>query len=404
MKSKVQPRARKDRRSYATTLGALFCAASFNVYAVTYTNIHNFNGYTGSIGARYHSLISTSALAQGSDGNLYGTAQSDQSSPTCGTIFRITPKGHFTKLHDFTHINGCNPQGGLVRGNDGAFYGATYRGGSYDTGVIFRVTRSGTVTTLAHFRSAYDSANVGVLEKSRLTLGSDGNFYGVARRGGNGHGTVFKVTPSGRLVSVKKFNYTDGSQPDGPLLRGGDGNLYGSTPFGGKYHQGVAFKITRAGSFSVLHHFGATTNSPRNPAGAMAQLGDGNFYGVTTNGGSNAAGTVYKMTPRGAVTRLYNFDSSSTGRGAYPYSGLIEGRDGKLYGATSSGGAAINPCDCGVLFKITRSGAYSVLSAFDGTRGQFPYHALPMQHSNNSLYGIAAGGAKDLGVIYKLTP
>lgn len=405
MSATTQPKTTKHRRRLATATIALLCAIAFNVNAApTYTNVYNFDGLTGSVGARYNSLLGTSALVQGSDGNLYGTAYTDQSSPTCGTIFRVTQGGNLAKLHDFTQLDGCNPHGGLTLGRDGAFYGATYSGGTYNSGVIFRVARGGSISTLAHFPSPYDTDNVGVLEKSTLTLGEDGNFYGVARRGGNGYGTVFKATPGGALTLLHKFNYSDGSQSDGPLIRGKDGNFYGSTPFGGAYHQGVAFKISRMGVYNVLHHFGATETGPRNPAGALAQHGDGNFYGVTTNGGFHSAGTVYKMTPNGAVTKLYNFDSSNRGRGAYPYSGLIKGKDGKLYGATSTGGAALNACDCGVLFSVTTSGAYTALAAFNGANGKFPYHAAPTQHTNGSLYGLAAGGANNLGIIYKLTP
>lgn len=389
--------------SKAMTIG-LMGVASMSTHAATYTDLHDFDGLTGSVGARYQSLVGTSALAKGSDGNLYGTAYTDQSSPTCGTIFRLTPSGTFTKLHDFTQLDGCNPHGGLTLGQDDAFYGVTHSGGSYNSGVMFRVTRGGAITVLAHFPSAYDTANVGLLEKSALTSGGDGNFYGVARRGGNGYGTIFKATPNGTLTLLHKFNDSDGSQPDGPLLRGRDGNFYGTTPFGGTFHQGIAFRITRAGAFTVLHHFGATAVAPRNPAGTLAQLNDGNFYGVSTNGGAHAAGTLYKLTPSGTVTRLYSFNGDWRGKGAYPYGGLIKGNDGNLYGATSTGGTAANNCDCGVFFRATSAGSYVPLAAFDGARGKYPYHALPVQHTNGAFYGLASGGAYNHGVIYKLTP
>lgn len=404
MNTKAQPGTSNPRQRICAAIGALLCVACLSVNAATFTKVHDFGGLDGSMGTRYHSLIGNSVLMQGPDGNLYGTAHADQSSPTCGTIFRVSSSGNFTKLHEFTQLDGCNPHGGLTLGRDGAFYGTTHSGGTYNSGVIFRVTRAGATTVLAHFPSAYDAANVGLLEKSALTLGSDGNFYGVARRGGNGYGTLFKASASGNLTLLHKFNYGDGSEPDGPLVQGTDGSFYGTTPFGGNYHQGSAFKITRTGAFTVLHHFGATASSSRNPAGALVQLNDGNFYGVSTNGGVHAAGTLYKMTPTGAVTRLYSFNGDWQGKGAYPYGGLIKGKDGKLYGATSTGGTAANNCDCGVFFRATSAGGYVPLAAFDGARGKYPYHALPVQHTNGAFFGLAVGGAYQHGVIYKLTP
>jgi len=204
----------------------------------------------------------------------------------------------FHTILSFDKPNGLDPVGPLVLVKDGNFYGTTLNGGTDDFGTVFKVTKKGTLTTLYSFLCSPISCAAGYSPQA-LTLGMDGNFYGVAELGGiNGHGTVFKITHKGVLTTLYSFcaqqNCTDGEMPNGPLVLGRDGNFYGTTYSGG------------------------------------------------SSGGVGGAGTVFKVTPGGTVTTLYSFCSEAyCADGQLPVAGLVRGRDGNFYGTTPDGGKGI---------------------------------------------------------------
>jgi len=237
------------------------------------------------------------------------------------------------------------PAAGLVQGSDGNFYGTTTAGGTGGGGAVFKLTSTGALTTLHSFNTLA-FVNDGLTPNASLVVGNDGNFYGTTTYGGAyDYGTVFKITPSGTLTILYSFDNTDGAYPDAALVKGSDGNFYGTTTHGGGAgSQGTVFKITPTGALTILHSFNGTTNGLL-PEGGLVLASNGSFYGTTVNGGLNSYGTAYTITPSGTFTSLYSFTAAD---GRYPYASLIQDSSGDFYGTTISGGASGN----GTVFKL----------------------------------------------------
>ena len=239
----------------------------------------------------------------------------------CGTVFKLSRAGVLTTLHEFcaTATSVCNddgerPNGGLVQAADGSFYGTTTYGGTStnclngsNCGTIYKITPQGTLTILHNFNYS-DGAN----PYSGLIQGADGNFYGTTFAGGancpsiRGCGTVFKMTPTGTLTTLHNFcslrNCADGSGPNAGLVQGTDGNLYGTTTTGGggvgaPGGSGTIFRITTAGTLTTLYRFCLQSQCPDGgaPYGGLLQGTNGTFYGTTTYGGSLTQGTVFSL-------------------------------------------------------------------------------------------------------------
>jgi uncharacterized repeat protein (TIGR03803 family) len=308
--------------------------------------------------------------------------------------------------------DGANPYSTLIQASDGNFYGTTINGGTSSDGTVFEITPGGAETVLYSFQGG---AADGAHPYSKLIQANDGNFYGMTAGGGaSGVGTIFKITPSGTETVLHSFagNPTDGAYPSGSLLQASDGNFYGMTAQGGSSNTnlvgyGVVFKITPGGTETVLHSFGGPPSDGSSPAGALIQASDGNLYGLTPYGGSSNGGAVFKITPSGILTNLYFFQGGTTD-GIIPYGNLIQASDGNFYGTTSQGGGA---ADGGVVFKITPGGAETVLYSFQGglyssqatTDAGNPWGSL-IQASDGNLYGLTQyGGAKDDGAIFRIT-
>ena len=160
-------------------------------------------------------------------------------------------------------------------------------------------------------------------------------------------GTVFKITPSGTLTTLWNFDLTHGSYPVG-LVQAADGHLYGITELGGDDNAGTVFKISTGGTLMTLLSFDATDGAY--PEAALVQATDGSFYGTTGGGGSGrcdaGCGTVFKITSRGKLTPLHRFVETD---GSDPYGGLIQGTDGSFYGTTYAGGSSSN----GTVFRLS---------------------------------------------------
>jgi uncharacterized repeat protein (TIGR03803 family) len=209
-----------------------------------------------------------SSLILGSDGNFYGTTFIGGNS-NYGTVFRITPAGVETVLYSFLGgSDGELPSASLAEGSDGNFYGTTPFGGSSRDGTIFRITPSGEETVLYSFPGG--TAN-GANPYTALIQGDDGSFYGTTQAGGNensnpcggGCGSLFKFTPTGNETVLYLFaaSMMDGALPAGSLVQGSDGNFYGTTSDGGQFDGGTVFRITPAGVLTVLHSFAGTQNN-----------------------------------------------------------------------------------------------------------------------------------------------
>jgi len=324
------------------------------------------------------------------------------------TAVALSAQG-FKMVHSFNGADGSNSWGQMIQGADGNFYGTTQSGGNNNCdqgcGTIFKVTPSGTLTTLHSFTDTPD----GSLAFSGLVQAANGDLYGTTLGGGalnancapfraTGCGTVFKITPSGTLTILHRFNSSDGQGPAGQLLLANDGNYYGTTGGGAQYGGGTAFKITPSGALTTLHVFSGSEGY--SPQGALIQATDGNLYGTTFSGGANAVGNVFKMTLSGTVTSLHIFDNTN-GDGAYPYAGLIQGTDGDFYGTTETGGTYLY---YGSVYKITAAGVVTILHSFNVTDGDIPTANL-IQVSNGDFYGTTPyGGVNNFGTIFAITP
>lgn len=349
--------------------------------AQTFSVLYDFGsgGDQDPVSPSYSGLI-----AQGRDGNLYSTAPSLLNEYSYyGAAFKFTPLGALTVLYAFAAgASGASPYSGLVMGRDGNFYGTTDYYGGTNYGTVFKITPDGTLSVLYTFTGQADGGH----PYAPPIQGSDGNLYGTTTAGSYGvsdYGTVYKLTPAGRLTALYQFDQAHGTSPFTPLVEGNDGNFYGVTVTGGNLNLGVVFRISPSGKFRVLYNFDRTHGSQ--PYGPLVLANDGNFYGTTFNGGTKGSGVVFKITPNGKLTIIHNF--VGTGGGFYSCTGLVQASDGNFYGTTHNGG----PMDAGTIFRITPQGKYMVLHKFDGTDGMFPMVTLT-QHTNGILYGDTQQG------------
>ena len=317
--------------------------------------------------------LSQSALALGKDGNFYGvtaaggpSASSGPCAPLgCGTIFKFIPSGALTTLYNMCSQPNCTDSGtafsGVVLGPDGNFYGTTVAGGAYSNsmcvsysisvgcGTVYRITPQGAFTTLYNFCSQTNCSD-GASPYPALTVGTDGNLYGIAAAGGaKGDGTIFKVTLGGTLTTLHSFIGTDGGcfgiWCQAPLVQDPNGNLYGVTGAGGTGggFGGVFFRITPSGAYTALYNFCSLANcTDGDLPSALVYADDRNLYGAALGGGnttticgSAGCGTLFKITPEGVLTTLHTFDGTADG---WVEQNLSQATNGIFYGADSSGG------------------------------------------------------------------
>jgi len=356
---------------------------------VVVTGLHSFQGFP--IGEQPRG-----ALIQGADGNFYGTASVGGTNAGYGTVFKITPEGMPSTLYSFTGGNdGNRPTGALVLGNDGYFYGTTFSGGASNLGTVFKLSTNGILTSLYSF-----SGSDGGFPIAGLVLGTDGNFYGTTYDGGtNSVGTVFKISPSGTLTSLYSFTGgNDGTRPEAGLVQANDGNFYGTTSSGGTYtNGGTVFKITANGAFSSIYSFTGGDDGGFLQSG-LIQGSDNYLYGSTYGGGTNDAGTIFKMDTSGSLIGLYSFTGGDDG--GYPVGDLVQGTDGNFYGTTVAGGTNHD----GTVFQISATGDLTSMYSFtNGVDGANPRASL-VQASSGIFYGSTVfGGLAQAGVIFEIT-
>ncbi len=366
-------------------------------------------------------------LVHGNDGNFYGTAF--YLGPGFnGTVFKMTPSGAVTVLHAFgpstenpnggdTSADGADPRD-LALGADGMFYGVAGAGGAHGNGTVFRIAPDGSFTLLHTFSvtdGACDScgSNTDGTRPARVVPVADGSLYGIAGGGGaNALGTFFKIDGAGHFSTIASF--TAGQPAPGELQLGSDGNFYGLT-------DSSIVKLTPNGNYSIMHTLSASVEG--SSAQALIIGRDGNFYGTTGADGANGNGSLFKVTLAGTTTVLHAFGPTNTilvfdlyavprwhhvsfvnGEGTRPES-LIQGSDGSLYGANLTGG--VN--DYGTIYKLDPDGAFTLLYTF-GSNATTSSSAdalepgpLTDDGNGNLIGGSYMGGAGSTGAIFKLS-
>jgi len=283
------------------------------------------------------------AVIRDSAGNLYGTAGSG-GAWNSGAVFKLDPAGTETVLYSFTgRADGAKPLAGLIRDSAGNLYGTASAGGvSEYTGVVFKLDTAGTETVLHTFTGGADGGD----PEAGLIRDSAGDLYGTTSGGGVSHeGVVFKLDATGETVLYSFTGGADGSQPVGGLLRDSAGNLYGTTPYGGASGNGVVFKLDTTGTETVLYSFTGGADGSQPEAG-LIQDPEGNLYGTTYYGGAPENGVVFELDTTGTETVLYSFAGGADG--SNPYAGLIRDSAGNLYGTARFGGIS----GSGVVFRI----------------------------------------------------
>src|SRR5580658_2605815 len=363
-------------------------------------------------------------LIQGKDGNYYTTTniggagvcgESESQIPGCGAVVKITPAGVLSVLYSFpydistsTAPDGWFPQAGLVQGKDGNFYGVATEGGTggeacADTtglsgcGTVFKLTPSGTLTVLHSFCGGSGCGSLttdGAEPTGRMVFGANGDLYGTTQTGGiydgfYNQGTIFRITTSGVYEILHLFSGNFGPTPDGAnpaagLTLASNGDFYGTTTAGGASKDGTVFKMTPAGKVTLIHSFTGSSDGSM-PIGALVQASDGNLYGTCYSGGANGTGTAFRITTKGAFTKIYDFaaEAAPGNIGYLPRAGLIQASDGNLYGTAWEGGAFEVT---GTIYQLTLAGVGTLEASFDAsTTGFSPLGAL-LQGSDGRLY------------------
>jgi uncharacterized repeat protein (TIGR03803 family) len=321
-----------DGNFYGTTIGGGDHSTGGTVFKITstgaLTTLYSFCAQTNCTDGDEPDA----GLIQATNGNFYGTTVSGGANGA-GTVFKITLAGRLTTLHSFCAQTNCTdgfgPAAALVQTSKGEFYGTTVLGGAYGEGTIFKITAAGNLTTLYSFCvRGYPCAD-GSNPSAGLVQAPNREFYGTAFGGGaNNFGTVFKITASGTLTTLYSFcgepKCADGDNPASALVRATDGNFYGTTSAavirGGQNGDGTVFKITAAGTLTTLHSFSGTDGD--GPVGGLVQATNGNFYGTTPIGGADQDGTLF-----GVYVKLRPFVQTQPTSGKVATKVIILGTD-----------------------------------------------------------------------------
>ena len=388
----------------------------------------------------------SSRLLLASNGDFYATTMTGGSYDcgdvgTCGTVYRISPSGQQAVVHSFgaDTKQGFTPLGALIQGRDGALYGVTAYGGAYGKGTIYKITQSGTFTLLYSFG---ENPTDGRTPVGALVQGADGSLYGATSIGGLNNcqqvpavagtgncGTIFKLALDGTFNTIYNFGTTatDGVQPTGNLLLASDGYLYGTTENGGGNsctssngpgQCGSLFRISTDGELTTLHKFGTSLQDAIAPRGALIEATDGNIYGFSVSGGGGTCGfqfgcgTIFRVSKSGTYSVVYAFAKDGELDGYGP-TGLIQAKDGLLYGTTGSGGKYASDTD-GTVFRMTLAGDKKILYSFG------PHNINPsnpqegiVQGPDDAFYGVLRYNGTynpidtllaGTGAVYRLVP
>jgi uncharacterized repeat protein (TIGR03803 family) len=326
-------------------------------------------------------------LVEATNGLLYGTAASGGEFEA-GAVFSVARSASnrltLSVLHAFNRSDGANPNAGLIQATDGNFYGTTPLGGQHGFGTVFKMTPEGRLTTLHAFDGTDGQWPIGT-----LVQGGDGYFYGTSSAARDSQvtrstGTVFKISSDGEFILLHRFNIADGGEPRGALVVGPEGHFYGTTSSGGAEGHGTIFKITPQGTLATLYSFPST--GPYFPADDLVLAGDGNFYGSAIREGSGdqtLPGAIFRMTPDGALTFIHTMQGTGSAVS------LIQADSGNLYGVSSPfpGG------DSGTVFTMTLDGAFTTIFTFPRWSPSNSFDPVSiMQARDRRLYVTSTGG------------
>jgi uncharacterized repeat protein (TIGR03803 family) len=379
----------------AVALAAIFTTvflAPHSARAQTETVLYSFKGGPSDGRWPYAGVIRDKA------GNLYGTTWYG-GVRNKGTVFKLTKSGE-RLVHSFGGSpDGDTPLAGLIRDAAGNIYGTTTAGGTYGLGTIFQLN-SGGKETLSH--SFAGAPTDGWYPLATLIADTSGNLYGTTISGGASNlGTVFELDAAGNETVLYSFTAVngDGQSPNGGLVRDSQGNLYGTTVYGGLSTFGTVFKLDVNGKETVLYSFAGGTDGTI-PEGSMVMDPAGNLYGATADGGIAGAGTIFKVDPTGKETVLYTFEHP--GDAAYPQGGLIRDKAGNLYGTATAGGKN----DFGAVFKFNiKTNVETILHSFGATGdGQVPNGPLAIDDHGNIYGATEQGGTSGFGTVFKIAP
>jgi uncharacterized repeat protein (TIGR03803 family) len=313
-----------------------------------------------------------------------------------------------TVLYNFTGASdGSLPYAGIIQDAAGKLYGTAFAGGSDGGGVVYEVNTAGTERVLYAFCSQTSCAD-GSSSVAPLVRDKAGNLYGNTDYGGStlySFGTVFKIDTAGKETVLYSFTGgTDGCYPGQGLIRDGAGNLYGTTNNCGSGSAGLGniFEVERAGNLILLHDFAGGSSDGANPAyGHLTMDKAGNLYGVTPLGGGNNNGVLYKLSKNGALTVLHSF-GGGTSDGCNPQGSVVQDKSGNFYG--TAGGCGTN--NYGTIWKLSKTGKETILHNFAGGTADGCYTVAGVtRDSKGNLYGVTLScGAYNYGALYKLSP
>jgi len=387
-------------------------------------------------------------LTLATDGNFYFTTPSGGAN-SVGTFWSLDSSASLTRLADFVSTSGLNPSGAVCAA-DGCIYGTASSGGASNMGALFKIAPNSTTTTLVNFKQSSDGRN----PYTPPYLAPDGNIYGTTSNISvattahsglvTGYGTVFRLNPSGIFSTIATFSIGRGGSPAG-LIQLPDGTIFGTTPNGdgNNLQYGSVFRIDPQSTFSTVTSFtpagpntpgplsrgldgnlyGTTSSTPTvfrlstsgqittlaalggtlgtSPSGPVAEDESGNLYGACWGGGPVGLGTLFRVSPSGDATALVSFNDAN---GGHPSGGLVRGPDGNFYGTASQ----FNGSPTGSLFQLRADGTFTTLYTFSGSAGSVPTATLTTG-ADGHLYGTtttggttASGQPAGGGQIYRL--
>ena len=407
MKSTTRPILFSFPRMLAVAAPMLLVATAIAA-AQTETVLYNYPRPNGD------SFYSNSALVQDAAGNFYGTTRQG-GVYNLGTIVKLAADGTVTQFHSFSGApnDGDDPLGGLAIDSRGNLYGTTANGGAHNAGTIFKISPAGELKLLYEFTDGAD----GGLPSTGL-LFDRGNLYGIVGSGDLPYGAIFELQSDSTFKILYRFKGGTESSPNSRLLRDTDGNLYGTFTYTNTNPGGV-FKLAPNGQLSILYKFTGGADGAA-PTGGLIRGANGDFFGTASLGGRisasgkcvNGCGVVFHLTADGTETVLHAFDGQKGG--LFPLGGVVRDLSGNFYGTTSEGGDLT--CryllggqygylhGCGVVFKLWRGGKFTVLHNFSlGPQdGFFPTVGLSIDSAQN-VYGTTwLGGTEGEGVIFEI--
>lgn len=334
-----------------------------------------------------------------SDGMLYGlTAQGGNNGD--GVLFQFNPVTNvYTKKVDLNSTIGAEPYGSLVQASDGMLYGMTSVGGANGQGVIFQYTP---ITDVYIKKIDLVTIN-GIYPHGNLMQASDGYLYGLTYNGGTtGNGALFRYDPVNN-VYLKRVDMTatNGAHPEGELTEAPDGNLYSVTQDGGTGAAGAIFRYNPTTNVYTKRYDLSTTTTGKNSTGYLKLASNGDLYGLTYLNGPGSGGILFQYNyTTNALTNRYTFNLAN---GFSPAGGLAQAPNGKMYGCTAYGG--IPATASGTLFRFDpASNVFTLMGTFNTNTGRHPVSSL-MQASDGMLYGTTQeGGTNDLGTLFQYNP